>query len=519
MTPDIQTSPSPAASTDTPTAAVRTRFAPSPTGLQHIGGFRTALFSWLLARHFGGQFVLRIEDTDTTRTVPGAVEAILEGFDWLGLDVDEGPVVGGPYGPYFQTQRLDIYREYAERMIAEGHAYRCFCTRERLEAVNREQMKRGEPPRYDRHCRLLSPGEIQRQLDEGKSYVVRLAVPYEGETVVRDALRGEILFENANLSDAVLLKSDGYPTYHLAAMVDDHLMRISHVIRAEEWISSAPLHMLVYRALGWEPPIFVHVPDVLSKQDGKKLSKRRGALPMLDYRDRGYLPEAVLNYMALLGWSYDDKSDILTREQLIEAFSLDRVGTSPGRYDEERLLWMNGVYIRQLSPEELTARALPFLERSHGEGGLPDSVRRPLDPAYTSRVLHLEQERMKLLSEAPQMTEFFFTSEVSYQPAQLIAKNMDAERTLNGLSRALAVLEQLDEWSAPVMEQHMRELVAELGLKPVQLFTSMRVAVTGRTVSPPLFETMEVLGRGTSLARLGDAIERLRAFVEEGSPA
>ena len=489
--------------------SVRVRFAPSPTGLQHIGGFRTALFDWLLARHEGGTFLLRIEDTDIARTVPGAVDAIVAGFEWLGLDWDEGPSAGGPFGPYFQTQRRDLYRAFSHQLIASGRAYRCFCTPERLQRVRQELQARGEPPRYDRHCRALTRAEQGARAAAGEPFVVRFAVPLSGTTVVRDALRGEISFENANLDDAVLLKSNGYPTYHLANVIDDHLMAISHVIRAEEWIPSAPLHTMIYDALAWEPPVFAHVPDVLGG-DGRKLSKRHGAVPLLEYRDLGYLPEAVLNYMALLGWSFDDKADVLDRQQLVAAFSLDRVGTAGAKYDEARLLWFNGVYIRQLTPAQLAERTLPFLRRPAAQGGLPDSVRRPLDPAYVERVLLLEQERMKTLAEAPAMTSFFFTEALEYDPALLVAKGMDRERTLDGLERALARLEALAGWEASVTEPPLRELVGVLGLKPVQLFTSIRVAVTGRTVSPPLFETMEVLGRERSLRRLRQAIAALR---------
>jgi glutamyl-tRNA synthetase len=487
---------------------IRVRFAPSPTGFQHIGGYRTALFDWLLARHAGGTFLLRIEDTDIARTVPGAVEAIIEGFRWLGLDWDEGPIVGGEYGPYFQTQRRELYRAYGATLMEQGFAYPCFCSPERLQRVRAEQQARNEPPRYDRLCRVLSADERARRLREGESYVVRIAVPLEGTTEVEDALRGIVRFENANLDDAVLLKSNGYPTYHLANVVDDHLMAISHVIRAEEWIPSAPLHVLLYQALGWKPPIFAHVPDVLGR-DGRKLSKRHGAVPLLEYRELGYLPEAVLNYMALLGWSYDDKADVLSRQQLIEAFSLDRVGTAGAKYDEERLLWFNGVYIRQLAPAELTRRTLPFLQRPHSQGGLPESVSRPLDAAYVERVLRLEQERMKTLAEAPAMTEFFFTRDLTYDPSLLVAKGMDRERTLAGLEQSLAILEALDTWEAVAMEPPLRALVQELGLKPVQLFTTLRVAVTGRTISPPLFETMEVLGRDVTLTRIHAAVARL----------
>jgi glutamyl-tRNA synthetase len=439
------------------------------------------------------------------------VDAIVEGFRWLDWDWDVGPLVGGAYGPYFQTQRLDLYRDYADKLIAGNHAYPCFCSPERLHEMRERMRSRGEPPRYDRHCRALSATERAARVASGDAFVVRLAVPFDGQTTVYDELRGEIAFENATLDDAVLLKSNGYPTYHLAHVIDDHLMRISHVMRAEEWIPSAPLHLMVYRALGWQPPRFAHVPDVLGK-DGKKLSKRHGAVPLLEYRSRGYLPEAIVNYMALLGWSYDDKADVLSLDQLIRSFSLARVGTSGARYDEERLLWLNGVYIRHLGPDELTWRALPFLERPEAEGGLPATVARPLDPTYTARVLRLEQERMKTLTEAPHMTSFFFTPNVTYDPALLIPKQMDEAATRDGLRRAEHLLSNQERWDAPALETQLRGLVAEMGLKPVQLFTSLRVAVTGRTVSPPLFETMEVLGKTVTMERVRAArhsLERL----------
>jgi glutamyl-tRNA synthetase len=499
-----------------PTAA-RVRFAPSPTGLQHIGGFRTALFSWLLARHTGGQFLIRIEDTDTARSIPGAIEALLGGFEWLEMDWDEGPVVGGPYGPYFQTQRRALYASCASRLIETGTAYRCFCTPERLQEVREAQRQAGQPPRYDRLCRSLSTDVAVERAAAGEAFVVRLATPLKGQTVVEDELRGAVVFENDNLDDPVLLKTNGLPTYHLAHIVDDHFMGITHVIRAEEWISSAPLHVVIYHALGWPVPRLVHVPDVLGREGGKKLSKRFGAIPILEYRDLGYLPEAVLNYMALLGWSYDGETDVLSRDELIAAFSLDRVGTAPARYDEERLLWLNGVYIRHLSLDELTERALPFMERPEAASGLPDTVVRPLDRAYVARVLSLEQERMKTLAEAPQLTTFFFTPTPTYDTSQLLAKRMTRAQSLEGLRRAYDLLTSLPEWRAAAMEAPLRALVEELELKPIQLFTAIRVAVTGRTVSPPLFETMEALGPSTTLARLDNAIALLRALPDEAA--
>jgi glutamyl-tRNA synthetase len=504
--------------TDDHTRPVRVRFAPSPTGIQHIGGYRTAIFIWLFARRYGGQFLLRIEDTDTGRSVPEAVDALLDGLRWLDVLPDEGPIVGGPYGPYYQTQRAAIYHYYANELIKRGGAYRCYCTPERLEEMRKEQEARGvKSVRYDRRCRYLTPAERAQREAAGEPFVVRLAVPLEGQTVVKDLLRGDVVFDNDQLQDAVLLKSNGLPTYHLANVIDDHLMRISHVTRgAAEWLPSAPLHVLTYQFFGWEQPIWVHLPVILGK-DRKKLSKRHGAEPLSNYQEQGYLPDAVINYLALLGWSYDDKTDILSREQLMAAFSLDRVSLSDAMFDPERLLWMNGVYIRMLSPEDLAERALPFLERPEGAGGLPGSVQRPLDTAYVARVLKLEQERMKTLGEAAQLVPFFFTDDLHYEASALIGKGMDRAQTTNALQRALALLEGLPTWEASHMEAPMRALADELGLKPGQLFMSARVAISGRTVSPPLFETMEVLGRERTQARLRQALDKLVQSEQPGN--
>ncbi len=487
---------------------VRTRFAPSPTGFQHIGGFRTALFSWLYARHCGGQFILRIEDTDVARTVEGAVDHLIEGFHWLGMDIDEGPGVGGPYGPYYQTERKALYQYYANQLIESGHAYKCYCTPERLAQMRKEQEAQKLPPRYDRHCRYLTDEERAANEAAGKTWTVRFAMPTEGETVVHDPLHGDIVFQNANLDDAIILKSDGLPTYHLAHLVDDHLMAITHALRGEEWISSAPLHVQMYKALGWEMPLVYQMPNILGK-DKKKLSKRRGAPSWSDYQQQGYLPEAVFNFLALLGWSYDDKTEIFTKEELIRVFTLDRIGVASGIYDPEKLLWMNGVYIRSLSLEELTRRTLPYLERPEAEGGLPDSISRPLDPEYTARVLRLEQERMKTLGEAAHMVSFFYTGDFDYDTAMLIQKGMDAERTRDVLIQSRDLLSTIEPWEHTALEGPMRELTAELGLKPAQVFGAIRVAVSGRPATPPLFEMMEVLGRERSLARIDRAIARL----------
>ncbi|GAC1614393.1 MAG: glutamate--tRNA ligase [Ktedonobacteraceae bacterium] len=488
--------------------APRLRFAPSPTGFQHIGGFRTALFSWLYARHTGGAFILRIEDTDLARTVEGAVDDFNNGLAWLGMDVDEGPVIGGLYGPYYQVQRKALYQQYASQLIESGHAYRCYCTPERLDQMRKEQEAQKLPPRYDRRCRYLSSEERTANDDAEMPWVVRFAVPLEGETVVHDEIHGDMVFKNSDLDDMVILKADGLALYHLAHLVDDHLMGITHVLRGEEWIPSSPRHVLLYQALGWEPPLFYHVPNVLGK-DKKKLSKRRGAPAWSDYKKQGFLPEAVFNFLALLGWSYDDKTEIFTREELIQAFTLDRVGKSAGIYDPDKLLWMNGLYIRKLSLEELVERALPYMERPEAEGGLPTSVQRPLDRSYTTRVLALEHERLKTLGEAAEVVSFFYTHEIDYGLDILIQKKMDAAGTRAALLHTRDLLANLESWEHTVTEPLMREQATQLGLKTGQLFGSLRTAVSGRVATPPLFQMMEVLGREVCLRRIDQAIARL----------
>jgi glutamyl-tRNA synthetase len=486
----------------------RLRFAPSPTGFAHIGGYRTALFNWLYARHTGGSFILRIEDTDVARTIEGAVDYLIDGMKWLGMDIDEGPLVGGLYGPYYQTQRKALYQQYAHQLIASGNAYRCYCTPARLEQMRNEQMANKLPPRYDRRCRYLSDEERAVNDAAGLTSTVRFAMPLDGETVVHDELHGDITFKNADIDDKIILKSDGLPTYHLAHIVDDHLMGITHLLRAEEWISSAPWHIHIWNALGWQPPLFYHVPDVLGK-DKKKLSKRHAAPSWKELQQRGFLPEAVFNFLALLGWSYDDKTEFFTREELIRAFSLDRIGVSGGILDMEKLEWMNGVYIRNLSLEEFTQRTIPYMERPEVDGGLQDSVSRPLDFDYTSRVLSLEQERLRTLGEAAHAVSFFYSDDLAFETALLIQKGMDAERTKAALSSAQKLLAGQEHWEHSALETPMRELAVELGLKTGQLFGSIRVAISGRIATPPLFQMMEVLGRERTMLRIEQAIERL----------
>jgi len=483
---------------------VRVRFAPSPTGVPHIGNIRTALFNWLFARHTGGVFVLRIEDTDVARRVAGAVEAILDGLRWLGLNWDEGPEVGGPYGPYIQSERLPLYQAEAERLVEAGHAYRCYCSAERLAEMRAEQERRKEPPRYDRRCRDLTLEERAAFETQGIAPVIRFKVPLTGQTTFEDLIRGPVTFDNSTLDDFVMLKSDGYPTYHLAVVVDDHFMRITHVMRGEEWISSTPKHVLLHEALGFSLPQFAHLPMILGK-DRSKLSKRHGATSLGDYRQAGYLPEALMNFLALLGWSLDEKTEILSRDELVRHFSIERIGKTPAIFNIEKLDWMNGVYIRGLSVDDLAARVTPFLE-----AGLPPEVSRPLPEDYIRQIVPLVQERLKKLSEIVELTDFFFASDLVYDPLLLVGKKMTKEQSLVALQTSYDRLSMLAKFDKGTLESMLRPLAEELALGTGQLFGTLRVAVTGRTVAPPLFETMAVLGKERTLKRIKTAIRRLQ---------
>ena len=465
-----------------------------------MGNIRTALFDWLLARRHGGSFILRIEDTDQGRLAPGALEAIVESLRWLGLDWDEGPegVEGGsrgPYGPYFQSQRLAIYQAVAQGLLDKGDAYRCDCTPERLAEMRRRKEQEKQPPGYDGHCRDRLLGEREGPM------VVRFRMPHEGTTIFHDLVRGDVEWENALLDDMVILKSDGFPTYHLANVVDDHQMEISQVIRGEEWIPSTPRHVLLYRALGWEPPAFAHISMILGP-DRAKLSKRHGETSTMAYREQGFLPEAIINFLALLGWSLDDKTEVISRDDLVANFSLERLTKAPAIFDLEKLTWLNGVYIRSLSPQDLAERLLPFLARPAARGGLPQEVPRPLDLELLHRVIPLVQERLKTLTEGSKMASFFFQEELIYDSSLLAQKEMDDAATRHALETAHRRLEGAAAWDAETLEEILRPMAEELELKTGQLFGALRAAVTGRSASPPLFETMEVLGRARCLERI-----------------
>lgn len=485
------------------TNSIRVRFAPSPTGFPHVGNIRTALFNWLFARHYGGSFIVRIEDTDVARTVEGAVKAILDGLRWLGLDWDEGPEVGGNYGPYFQSQRLAFYQDIAKRLVSQGNAYYCYCSPQRLGEMRAEQAKHKQSPGYDRYCRDLSQQERAKKEAESIIPVVRFKTPLEGQTRFNDLIRGEVVFENSTIDDFVLLKSDGYPTYHLANIVDDHLMEISHVLRAEEWLSSTPRHLMLYQAMGFEPPQFAHMPMILGP-DRSKLSKRHGAVSIIEYREQGYLAEAMVNFLSLLGWSLDDKTELLSRQELIKNFSLERVSRTAAIFNRDKLNWMNGLYIRRLTAEEFFEAVQPYLMTD-----IPAGEALVSDEEYVRNILPLVQERAKTMAEVADLTQFFFVDELDYDTNLLIGKNMSRESATQALEASQQRLGQLASFDTESLETLLRPLADELGLKASQLFGILRVVTTGRTAAPPLFQTMAVLGKERCLKRIEAALYRL----------
>jgi glutamyl-tRNA synthetase len=480
---------------------VRVRIAPSPTGYFHVGSARTALFNWLFARHYGGKFIVRVEDTDRTRYHPEAVPDLMASLRWLGLDWDEGPEVGGDYSPYYQSERLHLYRHYANRLVENGLAYHCYCSEERLAVLREEQRRNKQNVGYDRHCRTLTAAQRAEYEAQGITPVVRLAVPLDGQTIFHDVLYGTISVDNATLDDLVLLKSDGFPTYHLGVVVDDHLMEISHIMRGDEWLPSAPKHVLLYQAFGWEMPVHAHLPLILAPNGKGKLSKRHGGVEIHEFRRQGYLPEAMVNYLARVGWSYDDKTEIFGQEELIRYFDLPGISHSPARFSYEQLEWMNGHYIRQLNADELAERLVPFAAEAGWTITAVDL--RPVVP--------LIQERLKTLADVAQIADFFFQDSIHHDLKDLVGQKMTAAESLRALVQAREVLAGVHGFDAEGMEPPMRALAEELGLKAGQLFGLVRVAATGKTVSPPLFESLAVLGRTRTLDRLDQAIQVLQA--------
>lgn len=497
-------------------APVRVRFAPSPTGFLHIGSLRTALFTYLIARAAHGSCILRIEDTDQQREVEGATESLIEILRWVGIDFDEGPHVGGAYGPYIQTQRLDKYKEHAEVLLKKGEVYRCFCTSERLEEMRADQMARKAPPRYDRRCRDLSEAEIEGRLQAGERYVIRQKMPLAGDVTVHDELRGDITFPASTLDDHVLVKSNGVPTYQFANVVDDHLMKISHVTRAEEWLASFPKNVLLYRAFGWEPPKFIHYSVILNAKGGK-LSKRQGDVMVEDYRDKGYLSEALINFCVLLGWHPSDDNEIFSMAELEKSFTAERIGTSAAIFDIAKLDYFNGYYIRRKTLDELVALCLPYFEKAglvraadDGRYEICASGKR-VDSAYLKGVLALEQDRIKTLSESTDLAGIFFVGEPEYDASLLIWKKMtgsEAAENLRALRELVAVIPE-GEWGTSSIEATITDYIKVGDRNVGNHLWPFRVALTGRKASPGAFEVASVLGKEETLLRVDRALSLL----------
>lgn len=483
---------------------VRARFAPSPTGHVHLGSARTALYDYLIAKQTGGQFILRIEDTDRKRLVEGAEEELINSLHWLGIDWDEGPGKDGPYGPYRQSERKEIYQKYARELIEKDAAYYCFCTPERLSQVRQEMQKNKLPPHYDGFCRHLSKAEAEARVKAGEPHVIRFKSPKEGTTVVKDLLRGEITFENATLDDFILVKSDGWALYHLAAIVDDHLMKITHVIRGSEWLPTSPLHHLIWNALGWQEPEWVHL-SVFLKPSGKgKMSKREAAdlsndgysIFIKDLEDLGYLPEAVINWVALMGWSYDDHTEFFTLNDLVEKFSLDRLNPSPAAINFSKLDYFNKEHIKALGDEDLARRIQPFFVKAGYQTDMKDLV----------MIAPVIKERITTLDDSVEMCAFLFKDVISHDKEALIIKDKTREETLRFGSDSLEILESVSVWEPAQLEAGFNAYMEAQGLTPRELLSFLREAISGQRVTPPLFECMQVLGKERTIRRLKEAL-------------
>jgi len=476
-------------------ADIRVRFAPSPTGFVHLGSLRTALYNYLFARHHQGKFILRIEDTDQARYTEGSVENLLETLKWAGLDFDEGPQTGGPFQPYFQSQRRSIYAEQAAGLVGNGYAYRCFCSEERLQKVREEKTARKEIAKYDGLCRNLDPAVAEARAGKEPS-VIRMKIPADGDTVVEDVIRGTVTFQNTRLDDQVLIKSDGYPTYHLANVVDDHLMEITHVIRGEEWLMSTPKHVLLYKYFGWDLPVFAHLPLLLNP-DRSKLSKRQGDVAVEDYRTAGYLPDALVNFVALLGWNRGDDQELFSRQELIDSFSLERVGKAGAVFDREKLDWMNGNYIRNMSEEIYCDLALAELRKNDLDAG---------DPAENRKIVLAVRNSLNTFSDLKDRVTLFFTDRIEQysQDAREWLKRDTSRILFAALLSALEKLEKVDLESFKVI---MKEVQDETGIKGKDLWMPVRAAMTGLTEGPELPVVIEILGRDKMITFVKQAME------------
>lgn len=513
---------------------IKVRIAPSPTGDPHVGTAYVALFNLAFARKHGGKFILRIEDTDRTRSTLESEKMIYESLRWLDIQWDEGPDIGGPNGPYRQSERSDIYREYVRQLVTRGKAYYCFCSPKRLEEIRRKPQPGRPQGGYDGFCRNLPESEVKCRLESGEPSVVRLRVPSEGETQFEDLVRGRVTFQNSLLDDQVLLKSDGFPTYHLANVVDDHLMGITHVMRAEEWISSTPKHLLLYDAFGWEPPRFAHLP-LLRNADRSKISKRKNPTSLKWYESQGYLPEALRNFLALLGFSMPDGSDIFDFQKFVEHFDFSRINTTAPVFDLERLNWINGEYIRKLEPDELTRRLEQYLGKFRQE-----NRNLPVPPSERLRAtVPLVRERLKKLGDFVDVVGFLFTETLDYDPALLIPKKCTRDQVIGVLRTSATVLSAVSEGlstahvkdkpmplprslgGSPIplllSEEIMRKEAQDYNMKPADVFMIHRVALTGKTASPPLTETMNVLGSEETYKRIQAALDKLTGVSRKNS--
>ena len=481
---------------------VRVRFAPSPTGDLHVGNIRTALFDWAYARHTGGKLIFRIEDTDTERVTDQYIKAAIETLKWLGLNWDEGPEVGGEYGPYLQSQRLDIYATWAQKFLDQKDAYHCYCSAEELEERRQVQMKNNQAPGYDGKCRELSDEQVEKFKQQGRKPVVRMRMP-DGETIFTDAIRGEVKFEHKYVPDFVLARADGSPLYTLAVAVDDVLMKITHVLRGEDLLSSTPRQIRVYQAMGVKVeqyPVFAHLPFVMG-QDNAKLSKRNGEVSIAWYREQGFLPEAICNYLALLGWSPGDDKENITMAEMVELFTVERVNSSPARFDMKKLEAINGDKIRALTLDQFLDRALPFLINSKVISGQPNEIE------VVKSALPIIQERIVKLAEIPAMLSFLFAKDFKVSPEEL--NKISDEASQNILKVALSKVDSLTSWDHTSIEAVLRlALIDEMGLKPRVAFSALRIAVTGSHISPPLFESLQLLGKERSIERIKAVISK-----------
>ena len=482
---------------------VRLRFAPSPTGYLHIGGLRTALYNYLFAKHNNGKFILRIEDTDRTRYVEGAIENLIESLQWAGIKYDEGVFVEedkiiqkGEYGPYIQSERLDIYQKYVDELIEKGYAYYCFCSKERLDKVREEQKIKGLIPKYDGLCRSLSIDEAKKKIDNGEEYVVRLKLPPNEDIKFEDLVRGTITINTEDIDDQVLLKSDGYPTYHMAVVVDDHLMGITHIVRGEEWLPSTPKHVYLYEVFGWEKPVYVHLPTVLNKER-KKLSKRHGDVAVEDFRKKGYLPEGLINYLALVGWSPEDNEEILTMEELIDKFSFERVSKTGGIFDKDKLDWVNGHHIRNYDLDKLTKLAIPYLKEAH----LIDDkfVEERYD--WIKTMVETVKENLSNVSEIVDKVDIFFNNEIQPEDDEALSvlKQEHVPDLLNAFKEELENIEEVDEEFAKTV---MKKIQKGTGIKGKKLFMPTRVALTGNIHGPELISIIFLLGKQNIIDRI-----------------